>query len=85
MAIQDLATAREECVVCISKWQTEMESIKALIVYAPAYSAAAFAQSVNARMPALQRCTRATLVRISILIQAMEELEAEKAVESGDQ
>jgi hypothetical protein len=35
MEIQDIATAREECRVCISKWQAEVESLKALIDAAP--------------------------------------------------
>jgi hypothetical protein len=50
MEIQDIATAREECRVCISKWQAEVESLKALIDAAPTYSAAALTQSINARV-----------------------------------
>ena len=82
MKIQDIATAQEECRVCISKWQAKMESLKALIDAAPTYSAAALAQSIDARIPILQRITRATLVRISILLQVMEELEAKKFANS---
>jgi hypothetical protein len=51
MEIQDIATAREDCRVCISKWQAEMESMKALLDGAPTYSAKALAQSIDASDP----------------------------------
>jgi hypothetical protein len=41
MAIQDLATASEECRTCLTKWQVEMDGIKTLIEDASAYSAGA--------------------------------------------
>jgi hypothetical protein len=85
MPIQDLATAGEECRVCISQWQTEMEGIKMLIADVSVYSAPALAESINARMPILHRKMRASLARISILLQAKAELEAEAAVDAGNQ
>lgn len=82
MAIQNVATAREECRVCLTKWEAEMEGIKILIAEASSYSAEAFTHSVDDRMPRLQRATRAVIVRLSILVQVLAELEAEKALES---
>jgi len=62
-----------------------MEAIRTLIEEASSYSAEAFAQSINDRMPMLQRATRATLVRISIFIQVMDEIEPENAADPAKQ
>ena len=85
MAIQDLATAREELRVCFEKWELEMHGIKSLIEDASSYSAEAFGSSVDDRMPRLQRTTRACILRLSIFIQILSELESEKSAESTGQ
>jgi hypothetical protein len=84
MAIQDLTTAQEECRICLEKWRAEAEALGTLTEDASQYSAEAFAQSVNDRMPKLQRHTRAFLARLSIFIQVMHEMESENQARAGD-
>lgn len=78
MPIQDLATAQEECCVCLTKCKQELEGLRTLVEQTPKFTVAAFAQSVDDRMPVLQRQTRGFLARLSILIQVMDEIENEK-------
>jgi hypothetical protein len=66
MPIQDFATAQEECHVCLTKCKGELEGLLTLIQKAPQFTAAAFAQSIADRMPALQRTLRASFARLSI-------------------
>jgi hypothetical protein len=84
MAVQDLTTAKEECRVCLEKWRGEAEALGNLIEDASQYSAEAFAQSVNDRMPKLQRHARAFLARLSIFIQVMHEIESESRAGAGE-
>lgn len=78
MAISGIPTAHEECRVCLRKWRTATEGLGALIEDAANYSSEAFDQSVNERMPELQRTTRAFLARLSIFIQIKSEIEKEE-------
>lgn len=84
MPMQDFATAQEECRVCLTKCNGELEGLLTLVEQAPQFTAAAFAQSVDDRMPALQRQTRAFLARLSIFIQVMDEIESEKQAQEGN-
>jgi len=78
MAIGDIATAQEECRVCLRKWRVAAEELGALIEDASQYSSEAFDQSVNDRMPELHRRTMAFLARLSIMMQIKRELESEE-------
>lgn len=80
MAIGDIATAQEECRVCLRKWRDEAEGLGTLIEDACQYSSEAFDQSVSERMPGLERKTRAFLARLSVLMQIKHEIEDEERV-----
>lgn len=77
MPIQELSVAQEECRLCFSRWQRELEGLRALVEDAPQYTAVAFLQSVHARMPEIHRANKALLARLSILIQVLLETENE--------
>ncbi|MGA2431485.1 MAG: hypothetical protein ABSH13_23520 [Candidatus Acidiferrum sp.] len=83
MPIQDFLTAQEECRVCMTKCKGEWEGLLALVEQAPQFTAGAFAQSVDDRMPKLQRATRASLARLSIFLQVLNEIESEKQATEG--
>lgn len=85
MPIQDFATAQEECRLCLTKCKTELDGLLALVDQAPQFTAGAFAQSVNDRLPQLQRHWLSSLARLSILIQVMNEIESEGQVHTTDQ
>lgn len=84
MPIQDLATAQEECRVCLTKCKTELDGLLTLVDQAPQFTAGAFAQSVNDRLPQIRRHWQSSLARLSILFQVMNEIENERQVRSTD-
>jgi pantothenate kinase-related protein Tda10 len=84
MAIQELSTLREECRVCLAKWRKQAEGLETLVKDASKYSADAFSEFVNHRMPELLRATKAFLARLSIFIQVKQEIESEERTNTAE-
>jgi hypothetical protein len=60
-----------------------MEGLRTLVENASQFTAEAFVQSVDDRMPELHRGTKAVLARLSILIQIMNEIESESRAQEA--
>lgn len=77
MPIQDFATAQQECRLCLTKCKAELDGLLTLTDQAPQFTAGAFAQSVNDRLPQIKAHWQSSLARLSILVQVMNEVECE--------
>lgn len=84
MPIQDFATAQQECRVCLTKWKGELDGLLSLVEQSSQFTAGAFAQSVNDRLPQLQRHLKSSLARLSIFIQVMNEIESDSHARTAD-
>jgi hypothetical protein len=64
----DVETAKQECRICLDKWQAQIERLRQLVEDSDSFAPDALRVSFEESMPDLKRAAQAAIARLQILV-----------------